>query len=311
MNKIKLRHILRDSKFHILAISTLICAQLSQSFALSGTALLYSVLAVWMVVDYRLVLMRSAAKTALLAFLLPALAVSAINYIIPWNNTPVGTMRLMVVVIIVALAFDLLGETKARRMGLIMGVVIELLVPTKDQPGVFALIVLDSAIGIGVALTTGYIYYNLTEYTAYLKYKKKIFNEQRLCELIGSQLERFFSGQPLDWPLLRLEISEFKDNRFFYNRATPGNADKSKLFYDLVLEAYCILTFLRDFRLFDSESISEARAVFTTSQLSEPLAREEEFYCENISARAALFNYQLLQDIIAQRVNSYKIELRN
>ncbi|MEI6285527.1 MAG: hypothetical protein WCP79_03400 [Bacillota bacterium] len=309
MNKIKLRHILRDSKFHILAISTLICAQLTQSLALGGTALLYSVLAVWMVVDYRLVLMRSAAKTALLAFLLPAMATSAINCIIPWNNAPAGTMRLMLVVIIVALAFDLLGEIKARRMGLIMAVVIELLVPAKDQLGVFALIVLDSVIGIGVALATGYVYYNLTEYTAYLKYKKKIFNEQRLCELIGSQLERFFSSQPLDWPLLRLEISEFKDNRFFYNRATPGNADNSKLFYDLVLEVYCILTFLRDFKSFDSESISEALEVFSTSRLCEPVVSQGEFYCENISARSALFNYQLLQDIVARRVNSYRIEL--
>ena len=309
MNKIKISHILRDSKFHILAIGTLICAQLTQSFALGGTAVLYSVLAVWMVADYRLVLMRSAAKTALLAFLLPAIAVSAINYVIPWSNAPAATLRLMVVVIIVALAFDLLGETKARRLGLIMAVVIELLVPAKDQPGVFALIVLDSAIGIGVALVTGYVYYNLTEYTSYLKFKKKIFNEPRLCELIGSQMERFFEGLPLDWPLLRLEISEFKDNRFFYNRATPDNADKSKLFYDLVLEVYCLLILLKEFRSFDGESISEVQAVFTNVRLSEPLADGKEFYCENISARALLFNYQLLCDIIARRVNSYKIEL--
>jgi len=309
MNKIKLQHIVRDSKFHILAISTLLCAQFVQSFALGGTALLYCVLAVWMVADYRLVLMWSAAKTALLAFLLPAVAVSGINLLIPWNNLPAGAIRLMVVVVIVAVLFDLIGETKAKRLGLVMAVVIEILVPIKNQPGVFTLLVLDSIIGISVALGTGFVYYNLIEYSAYLKYKKKVFNEPRLCELIGSQLEKFFASEAVDWPLLQLEIGEFKDNRFFYNRAKAGNADKSKLFYDLVLEIYCIMTLLKEFRFFDSESINEAQAVFANSRLSEPVTDGKEFYCENISARSLLFNYQLLRDIIAQRVNSYKIEL--
>ena len=309
MNKIKLRHILRDSKFHILAICTVICAQFVQSFAMGGTALVYCVLAVWMVADYRLVLMVSAAKTALLAFLLPAIAVSAINLLMPWNNLPAGALRLMVVVIIVSVLFDLIGETKAKRLGLVMAVVIEILVPVKNQPGVFAALVLDSIVGISVALSTGFVYYNLTEYSAYLKYKKKIFNEPRLCELIGSQLEKFFAGTTVDWQLLRLEIGEFKDNRFFYNRAKAGNADNSKLFYDLVLEIYCLLTLLNEFCSFDSESINEAQAVFVNVRLCEPLAYGKEFYCENISARALLFNYQLLRDLIARRVNSYKIEL--
>ncbi|MFA6076164.1 MAG: hypothetical protein WCV63_09565 [Negativicutes bacterium] len=310
MNKIKISHILRDSKFHILAISTLLCVQITTSFSMGGTAVLYCVLAVWMVADYRLVLMLDMAKTAILAFLLPAIAVSAINLVMPWNNIPAGAARLMVVVVIVALVFDLLGEAKAKRLGLIMAVVIEILVPTKDQPGVFALLVLDSIIGVGVALATGFVYYNLTEYSAYLKHKKKIFNELRLCELLGNQLERFFAGADIDWPVLRLEINEFKDNRFFYNRAKPGDADQVKLFYDLVLEIYCLLTMLRGFQVFDAESINEAQAVFPNSRLSQPTDSGKEFYCENIGARSALFNYQLLQDIIAQRVNSYKIELR-
>lgn len=308
MNRVKLRHILLDSKVHILAISTLICAQIASSYSLEGTALLYAVLAVWMVADYRLVLMVGTAKTALLAFALPAVAVSAVTLVLPWNNLLAGASRLMLVIILVAVAFDLLNETSAKRLGLVMAVVIEILVPVKDQPLVFVSLVLDSAAGVAVALLVGLVYYNLTEYSAYLKHKKKIFNEPRLCALIGGQLQQFFAARQLDWPLLRTEIKEFKDNRFFYNRDKSGTADQVKLFYDLVLEVYCLLTMLKDFQAFDARSIAAAQAAFPDTGFVEAVEASEQFYCENIGARAMLSNYQLLQDIISQRANIYRFE---
>lgn len=308
MHRVKVMHLLEDSKIHILAISTLLCVKVFSFLAIGGSALLYSLLPMWMIVDYKVSLMLRTSKTVLLSFVIPALVVCAVKWFIIGDALFISAIRLMLVTLLVMLVYDLLRLRSAKTLGLVMAVVIEILVPLKEQYSVFVAIIASCVIGIVVTLFVAFVYYTFVDYSAYLKYKKKEYNEEAICAMFEMQLKQFFLGKAVDWELLRVEILEFKDNRFFYNKSQE-EGNKTELFYDLVIELYCILRMLKNFSSFDNDTLIEAKKIFGDVIDIEPVTDSGVYYCENISTRSMLLNLKILQDIIAKRVNTYTFKM--